>query len=230
MDTRTGTTAGHMQRGLLIEADLTILSGTELFFDACRKPLAGAGVKIDRDLFLRYIFGHPLSRGVAALLERQNKGAASASAVAGEIVTKYTAALRAAADKSRDGITTFAKDAAGRGVKVGLVTQLPEEVAKTVYAGALVEGVDLILETPACACVHGWENWRRAAHKLQIRERLCVAIAAPASAHGALAASMRVIAMADPWQDHVDCGGVDLLTDAFQAPARAAALTLLKLA
>jgi beta-phosphoglucomutase-like phosphatase (HAD superfamily) len=229
METRTGTAAAQLQRGLLIEADLAVLPGTDLMMAACKAPLSHAGVKLDRDLFVRCIFGRPLTKGVEALLDRQGKSTSSAGEVAGEIAAKYAEALQGAAGKARDAILAMSKNVAGRGVKVGLITQLPEEAARECFADGIAEGVHILPDTAAIACVHGWESWRRASHKLQIRERLCVAIAVPGSVRGALAASMRVVAIADPAQEHADCGGADLLTETFDAAARATTLALLRM-
>jgi beta-phosphoglucomutase-like phosphatase (HAD superfamily) len=218
---------GH-QRGVLIEADLVVLPGMESFLEAATVRLAKEGIKLNRDLFLRFLFGKPPARGMAALLEKTGKSG-DAAGLAAECMAAYLAALQAASGKARDGVLTFAKDVAARGVKVGLITQLPEETAKQVFADALGGNVITITESPHNVCMHGWEGWRRASRKLQVGERLCLAISSPASARGALAASMRLAVVLDPLQEHFDCGGADLLVESFNPAIRTAALGLLKI-
>ena len=207
---------------------MVMLPGMNLFFDACRARLAREGVKLDHDLFVRYLFGHSLTRGLAALIEKAGKSA-EAAALAADCNAAYAAALQGGGGKTHEGLRTFIQDVAGRGVKVGLITQLADDVAKQVFAGVLGERVVVVTESPATVCVHGWEGWRRACRKLQLRERLCVAVASPASSRGALTAAMRVVAVTNPMQDFVDCSGVDVMADTFSAPVRASVLALLKL-
>ncbi|MEI6211659.1 MAG: hypothetical protein WCR06_08540 [bacterium] len=221
------SSTGH-QRGVLIEADLVVLSGMERFFDVCVARLAKEGIKLSRDMFLRFLFGKSLARGMASLLEKTGK-TGDAPALVADCSVAYLESLQKADSKARDGVLTFAKDVAARGVKVGLITQLPEELAKQVFADVLDDNVVTITETPHNACLHGWEGWRRAARKLQVGERLCVAISSPASARGALAASMRLAVVLDPMQEHFDCGGADLIVESFTPAVRTAALGLLKI-
>ena len=224
----TAGSAGH-QRGVLIEADLVVLSGMELYLNACSARLAKEGIKFKQDLFLRFLFGKLPVRGMTALLDKSGK-TGDAAALAAECTAAYLAALQATGGgKARDGVLAFVKDVAARGVKVGLITQLPEEAAKQVFAEVLGNNVLTITETPHNVCMHGWEGWRRAARKLQIGERLCLAISSPASARGALAASMRLAVVLDPMQEHFDCGGADLLVESFTPAIRTAALGLLKI-
>ena len=224
----TAGSTGH-QRGVLIEADLVMLPGMALYLEAAAARLAKEEIKLKQDLFLRCLFGKPLTRGMNALLEKSGK-TGEASVLASECMAAYLAALQAAAGKMRDSsLSAFVKDVASRGVKVGLITQLPEDAAKLVYADLLGEQVVTITETPHNVCLHGWEGWRRAARKLQVGERLCLAISSPASARGALAAAMRLAVVVDPMQDHFDCGGADLLVETFTPAVRTSALGLLKI-
>ena len=220
--------AAVYQRGVLVEADLVVLPGMELYLEACAARLAKEGIKVKQDLFLRCLFGKLPGRGMTALLEKSGK-TGDAAALAAECTAAYLAALQASSGKARDGVLAFVKDVAARGVKVGLITQLPEEAAKQVFSEVLGDNVGIITETPHNVCMHGWEGWRRASRKLQIGERLCLAISSPASARGALAASMRLAVVQDPMQEHFDCGGADLLVESFTPAIRTAALGLLKI-
>ena len=223
----TAGSAGH-QRGVLVEADLVVLPGMELFLEACTARLSKEGIKFKQDLFLRYLFGKLPGRGMTALLDKCGKSG-DAAGLAAECMAAYLAALQAADVKKNESLLAFVKDLAARGVKVGLITQLPEEAAKQVFAGMLGDNVVTLTETPHNVCLHGWEGWRRAARKLQVGERLCVAISSPASARGALAAAMRLAVVANPMQEHFDCGGADLLVESFTPAVRTATLGLLKI-
>jgi len=228
MDKTSAASSSAHQRGVLIEADLVVLSGMENLLGAYATRLAKEGIKLKQDLMLRYLFGKTPSRGMTALLEKSGK-TGDAAALAADCTAAYLAALQAVDVKGRDGVLTFAKDVASRGVKVGLITQLPEEAAKKVFADLLGENVVTISETPHTVCLHGWEGWRRASRKLGVGERLCLAISSPASSRGALAASMRLAVVLDPMQEHFDCGGADLLVEGFTPAIRTAALGLLKI-
>ena len=223
----TSGSAG-LPRGVLIEADFVVLSGMEVFIAAFTAQLGKEGIKANRDLLLRCLVGKTPARGMAALLEKVGKPG-DAVALAADCTAAYLAALQETKGKVCDGVQTFTKDVAARGIKVGLITQLPEETAKTVFADWLGDNVIVISETPYHFCQHGWEGWRRAARKLQIIERLCLAISSPASARGALSAAMRIVALHDPVQDHFDCGGADLLVESFTPAVRTSALGLLKI-
>ncbi len=218
---------GH-QRGVLIEADFVVLPGMELLLEAYTARLAKEGIKLKQDLFLRCLFGKPPTRGMTALLEKSGKTGESA-ALASECLAAYLAALQESAGKARDGVMAFAKDVASRGVKVGLITQLPEEAAKQVYANLLGDNVVTITEMTHNVGMYGWDGWRRTARKLQVGERLCLAISSPASARGALAAAMRLAVISDPNLEHFDCGGADLLVENFTPAIRTEALGLLKI-
>lgn len=225
--------AGQLQRGLLIEVDLTVLSGMGLCFEAYRARLARENVKLDIDLFRRFLFGKHVTKGMIALLAKVGHPVDDPAALAGECATAYLAALRAAAEKAlagRDGVLSLARDAAGRDVKVGLLTQLPEDVARQVFAGLLGDRIVVVAEAPSTVCLHGWEGWRRASRKLGIRERLCVAISSPGSSRGALAAAMRLLVVMDPLQAHVDCSGADTIVETVNAAASATVLDLLRTA
>jgi len=206
---------------------MIILGGMDLFFEASKSRLATEKVKIDQHLFLRHIFGRPLVRGLSALFEKDGKH--DVAAIAADCTAAYLAALQGVAIKSSDGLQTLMQEAAERSVKVVLVTQLPDEAAKQVFSGLLGEHTTTITENPSTTCVYGWENWRRACRKAQLRERLCVAVASPASSRGALAAAMRVVTLANPLQEFIDCSGVDMMTDGFPPAVRASVMGLLKL-
>lgn len=218
----------QLQRGLLIEADPILLGSLPVFLDACRARLAKEQVKLDQGLFVRFLFGRPLTRGLNALLEKQGKSA-EAAALAADCNAAYLAALQGAKCQPPEGLALFIKEMAGRGVRVGLITQLGEDAARQSFADLLEERVVTVSEPTSGVCMHGWEGWRRACRKMQLRERLCVAISSPASSRGALAAAMRVVVVANPLQEHVDCSGADIMTDSFSPAIRTAAQALLKL-
>jgi beta-phosphoglucomutase-like phosphatase (HAD superfamily) len=228
MDKTSGASSAH-QRALLVEMDLVGLSGTELLLQACTARLEKEGIKLDRSLFQRYLLGKTPARGMSALLEKIGKSSEGSSALAAECVEAYVASLQAAA-RIRDNLVAFLKDVVGHGVKVGLLTQMSESAAKERFADLLANPlVQVIVEPANHSCVHGWEGWRRAARKVQVGERLCVALATPASARGALSASMRMVVVLDPLQEHLDCSGADVVTESITPAVRNAALRLLKI-
>jgi beta-phosphoglucomutase-like phosphatase (HAD superfamily) len=226
MEKQTAT-ATPLQRGLLIEADRVILPGTDLYYEVCRERLAREKIKLPREIFVRYLPGHSAARGMAALLEKLGC-TADVPALTQECAAAYTEALAKSGGKMRDTAASFVREFAKRNIKVGLITVLPEEKAKALYADLLEELVVVVPEASTLTGVHGWEGWRRAARKLQIRERLCAAIASPISVRGALSSAMRVVVMSDPMLEHVDCGGADILTENFSTPLRTQILGLLK--
>jgi beta-phosphoglucomutase-like phosphatase (HAD superfamily) len=228
MDNRgASVTAEDLQRGLLVEADMTVLPGMDLFLGSFGSVLKKEGIRLDRDLFLRYLFGRHPVRGMTALIDKCGKSA-EASALAADCMAAYIAALEGAGAQTNEPTLTFIREVAGQGRKVGLVTQLPDAAARQVFGGVLGESVAVITETPGTLGVLGWEGWRRASRKLQVGERLCVALCAPASARWALAASMRVAVVMNPMQEHLDAGGADLLCETLNASTRASAMELFK--
>lgn len=206
---------------------MIVLPGMNLFLESFGPVLEKQNIRLDRALFLRYLFGRHPVRGMATLLERSGKSA-EASAVAADCMAAYLAALEGAGAQANEPAWTLIREVAAQGKKVGLITQLSDAAARQVFARVLGETVTAIPETPGTLGVLGWEGWRRASRKLQARERLCVALCAPASARWALAASMRVAVVTNPMQEHLDAGGADLLCETLNASARASAMELFK--
>jgi phosphoglycolate phosphatase-like HAD superfamily hydrolase len=228
-DIELGTSHGT-NKGLAIEWDFVALGGLPRAFDAARARLARASLDLTPVLFSRYLLGRPLEEGLARLVAAVGAKSKAVDA-APDIHAAFASSLEEAMPKPRAEVVRFVKDMAARGLKIGLMTQIPEETAKPFVAALDVGDAAVLLPEPAtCVGGSGWDAWRRAPRKLQLADRMGVAIAVSAdSARGALAAGLGVIALPDALTQHQDYTGADLVTERFTDEVSRVILELLRL-
>jgi hypothetical protein len=196
-------------RGCVIEADTLALGGIGKAYAICERHLAAMEVKLDAGLFGRYLLGAHLESGLSRLLTAVGRtySAELGQAIRGE----YLAALAGAALPPESPLVRLAEAfAAGGRVGTGLLTQLAPEQAATPLAPLLAQPNVTLLPEPHCALVGGFsrDTWRRCRERLQMQERLCVAlVASGASCRSALAAGFKVVAVADKLTAHQDFTG-----------------------
>lgn len=220
-------------RGCLIEMDYVALGGVPRIYDACAAQLATQGVTLNAGLFSRYLLGHSLEAGLNRLLAAQGKPAGLGGDMGREVQGAFLTSLAAAAESLDRRVVALAGELAGRNIRVGLLTRLSEETARSVYAPVLaLSGPTLLLpEGHGVVGGFGWDVWRRAIRKMQMEERLCAALTASGySSKTALAAGLTVITVPAELAAHQDYSGVDFVAEGWSGEVTRAILTALRLA
>lgn len=200
-------------KALLVEFDLSLMPGVQCCRDACREVLADKDIELDDGRFARYFVTGSLNRGLSMLK-------AGSGPAAEELIVKIHETLADKildpACKPRAGMVELVKGVVAEGVRVVLVSHLPEERLKARLAEMGLDGelVDTVLERPDRSVGYGAESWRRMTHRAQLNERLCVALVCCGfSAKSALAAGLRVVAVADPLVAFEDYSGADCVVE-----------------
>jgi hypothetical protein len=196
---------------------------------ACREVLAKSGITLDELLFLRLFVGKTMAQGAAAAAQRDGK-TIDVSAVAAELTEACRAATLRAMSGAKDICESFVKGMVAKGLRVGFVTGVAESDAQPVLADLCGENAILVSEPQVLCGCYGWESWRRAVRKLQIRERLTVAmVGSGLSGKGALSAGMHVVVRADPLAEFQDYSGIDLMVTKLDDGVRSEVLRLLRM-
>lgn len=221
--------AKQLQRTVLIELDFAVLHALKPQAAACRDVLAKSGIVLDEALFMRFFVGKTMANGVTAMAQRAGK-TINVPVVVGELTEACRLATLRAMPEAREICGTFVKELLAKGLSVAFVTGVPESDAQQALGDLCGENAALVSEPQVLCGCYGWESWRRAVRKLQIRERLSVALVGGGlSSKGALSAGMHVVVRADPLADCQDYSGVDLMTQKLDAAVRAEILRLLRL-
>jgi hypothetical protein len=223
------STAKQLQRTVLIELDFAVAHALKPQAAACRDVLAKSGIELDESLFLRHFVGKTMTQGVSAMAQRSGKTVDVAA-----VVAELTEACRGATVRCLTGVKevcgAFIKELAAKGLHVAIVTGVPESDAQQALGDLCSDGVVLLSEPQVLCGCYGWESWRRAVRKLQIRERLTVALVGGGlSSKGALSSGMHVIVRADPLAEFQDYSGVDLMVQKLDSSVRAEVLRLLRI-
>lgn len=226
---RTSTSAVQLQRTVLIELDFAVLHTLKVQAAACREVLEKSGIVLDDSLFLRYFVGKTMTQGTHAIAQRDGK-TIDVPAVAGELTAACRAATLRAMASAKDVCGAFVRELTDKDLHVVLVTGVPEADAQQAL-GELCGGKAVLLSEPQVLCgCYGWDSWRRAVRKLQIRERLTIALVGSGlSSKGALSVGMHVIVRPDPLAECQDFSGADAMVQKLDASVRAEVLRLLRL-
>lgn len=225
---------GHSKntpKACIIEIDYVGLDGIRRQYDALVERLAKEKVKLDPGLFGRFLLGAHLEHGLNRLFNNQQKSGMPTAEIATSVQASMAAALLSAAPRPAPEIVALMKELAGQGVKVGLLTQLPEADAQAAFAPLLEGGAITVLpESHALVGGFGLDAWRRAVRKLQMVDRLGVAVVGSANSNrAALGAGLFSVAIASELTEHQDYGGADHIGESFDDKARAALLNVLRM-
>lgn len=226
---RTSGAAMRLQRNVLIELDYAVLHALKPQAEACRAVLTKSGLTLDDPLFMRFFFGKTLAQGVDSMAGKEGK-TVDVPAVAAEIGEACRIATMGAMPDAKSVCASFVKDVLARELRVFFVTGMPESDVQQAL-GDLCGGQATVVSEPysVCGC-YAWDNWRRVVRKLQIRERLSVAVVGSGlSGKGALSTGMHVIARPDPLAESQDYSGTDMLTQKLDAAVRNEVLRVLRL-
>lgn len=217
----------QVQRGMIVELDFAVLPGHQLLLDICKEQFAKAGLTIDATLMARYMGGKSFSNGLNALAAKQEK-TIEAPAIIAETNAAFSAALTQALTHVPAEFITFVQKVLAKGIKVIIISRADSEAVKALFPNP---SDHLLFQTDTSSGFGflGWDVWRRAARKNNLRERLCVAIVGSGfSVKGALTSSMGAMYKENPLTSHQDFSGGDVSIQRFDDALVSAAVTMLR--
>jgi len=205
----------RVQRGMIVEFDYAVLPGHQLLLNVCKEQFAAAGLEIDATLMARHMFGKSFARALNTLTAQQQKTLEDPSA----LITSCNAALSAALTASLASVPAeflaFVRAVLDKGVKVIIISRANADAVRALFPDA---GEKLIVQTDTSSGFGflGWDVWRRAARKNELRERLCVAVTGSGfSVKGVLTSSMGAMYKDNPLVAYQDFSGGDIAVQKF---------------
>jgi len=201
---------------MIVEFDYAVLPGHQLLLDACKVQFAEVGLKVDAMLMAQHMFGKSFAHALNALATQQNK-VVDAPAVIPLCNAAFSAALTdALATDVPAGFVKFVEAVLAKGVKVIIISRAKADVVRALFPNA-AEGL-LVVQTDTSSGFGflGWDVWRRASRKNDLRERLCVAITGSGfSVKGVLTSSMGAMYKDNPLVAYQDFSGGDVAVQKF---------------
>jgi hypothetical protein len=202
-----------VQRAVFVELDYAVVHGMKDYADAASTVLAPHGIRVDPVMFARYFCGKTGAGAVSAVLAKAGVSA-EAGPLAAQILEGFTTALAARVPSVKGLCAKFTPALLARETQVIWVTQLPEADVAAMLGDVIREGVQVLSEPCSHIGCYGWDNWRRICRKLNVYERLSLAVVGSGlSAKGAIAAGLYAAACIDPLAQNQDCSGVDALAE-----------------
>lgn len=219
----------HLQ-GCIIEVDTIVLNGMQKLYQTVREALVPSGITLDEGLFTRYLQGEPLETGLVKLA--QAVGGKAKGELATALQAAYVEALQEDVVAADHPVVALVRGLTARGVQVGLLTKLPAAAAEVVLE-PLLECVGVRRFSSGSSPLAGAfsrEVWARVREKMELVDRLCVAIVASGASHkAALAAGLAVVAIPDKLTGYQDYSGAYDCFDSLEEPVLAALLQALRL-
>jgi len=205
----------RVQRGMIVEFDYAVLPGHQLLLEVCKEKFAAAGLEIDAGLMARYMFGKSFMRGLNALTAQQRKTLEEPNALISSCNAALSAALTGALSSVSADFVAFVRATLARGVKVIIISRANADAVRALFPDA---GEKFIVQTDTSSGFGflGWDVWRRAARKNELRERLCVAVTGSGfSVKGVLTSSMGAMYKDSPLVAYQDFSGGDVAIQKF---------------
>jgi beta-phosphoglucomutase-like phosphatase (HAD superfamily) len=218
-------------KGCIVDVDALLLGGIGHAYEVCERHMSKAGLPFDVGLFGRYLLGVHFESGVNRLLQAKGRGGGVEAAHA--VRDEYLAALASSTLASDAPAVKLIQALSAQNIKLGLLTRLDGEKADAVLAPVLgCAHVTLLAEQqPALVGGFPWDAWRRAIQRLQMEDRLCVAlVASAASCKAALAAGLPAVVVTNALTAHQDFSGASHVADGWSQNLTQALLGVLRIA
>jgi len=199
----------QIQRGVIVELDFAVLPGHQLLLTISKDLFTKAGLTVDAALMARYMGGKSFSSGLSALTTKQVK-TIDAPALIAETNLAFSAALTQALKDIPADFVPFIESLVAKGVKVIIISRADVEAVKALFSN---HSENLVFQTDTSSGFGflGWDVWRRAARKNNLRERLCMAVVGSGfSVKGALTSSMGSAFKENPLTAYQDFSGGDI--------------------
>ncbi|NLL83850.1 MAG: hypothetical protein GX230_06370 [Lentisphaerae bacterium] len=202
-----------IKRTVFVEFDFAILQGMKDFVGAANPVLAPLKVSVDEIGFARFFAGRSKVAGVTALLKHAGIKS-EAAPLANEIAKKFREAIVARAAEGSEALVKLSDPLLAKGISLVLVTQADDGMLREALGEAIKEEMLVVSEPPQFADGYGWENWRRVCRRVDVHERLSVAVVGSGtSTQGAVAAGLYAAAIADPLAINQDFTGFDYFSE-----------------
>ena len=209
-------TDSKLQRGVLVEFDFAVMPGHQIMLDVCKEQLAKEGIKIDKILMARYMFGRSFVAGLSAMCRAQEVTSFEVSEMAATCNGIFAERIKAKLKDIPKGFKDFAKAVADKGLKIVLFSQVESEALQAVFSDLTDEQLGVSEDLTSSFCFTSWEGWRRFARKNGLHERLCVSIAGSGlSVKGALTSGVSVIVKDNDMVSYQDISGYDKQIEEF---------------
>jgi len=202
---------------MIVEFDYAVLPGHQLLLDICKEQLAARGLEVDATLMARYMFGKSFGRALSVLAAQQQQTLEDNPALITACNAAFSAALTDALPSVPAGFVAFAQAALAKGVKVIIVSRANADAVRALFPDV---GERLVVQTDTSSGFGflGWDVWRRAARKHELRERLCVAVTGSGfSVKGVLMSGMGAMYKVSPLVAYQDFSGGDVAIQEYEA-------------
>ncbi len=201
---------------LLFELENLAFQGRQVVFDVLKSVLADKDMKLTPVLFSRCCVGASIAEGLPVLLDLLGHPRVSAEKLLPEIMQGIRASLVDNTPKASATLITLLKQAQSDGYKIGAVSEMDNEAAQTLYAKLDIGEPDsgAIVGTESDTAATDSLAWKAAARAMNAIIPSCIALVTSSrSAHAAVAAGMRCIAIPDAYTSFQDFGGTDGILD-----------------
>jgi len=206
----------RVQRGMIVEFDYVVLPGHQLLLDVCKAQFEEVGLKVDAALMAHHMYGKSFANALNALASSQQK-TVDAHAIIPVCNTAFSAALTAALADVPAAFVKFVEAVVAKGVKVIIISRANAEAVRALFPN-VTDNLVVQTDTSSGFGFLGWDVWRRAARKNDLRERLCVAVTGSGfSVKGVLTSSMGAMYKDNPLVAYQDFSGGDVAIREFDA-------------
>jgi hypothetical protein len=201
---------------MIVEFDYAVLPGHQVLLDVCKAQFAEVGRNVDAALMAHHMYGKPFATALTALMTHQNK-TVDVPAIIALCNPAFSAALTDALPTVLAEFKKFVDAVLAKDVKVVIISRASADAVKALFP---TDDENLVVQTDTSSGFGflGWDVWRRAARKNDLRERLCVAITGSGfSVKGVLTSSMSVMFKDNPLVAYQDFSGADTAIEKFDA-------------
>jgi hypothetical protein len=207
----------RIPRGMIVEFDYAVLPGHQLLLDVCKAQFAEVGLKVDASLMARHMYGKSFAHAMTALMASQNKTVDVSAIIPLCNVAFSTALTNALATEVPAGFMKFVDTVLAKEVKVIIISRANTDAVRALFSNT-DENLVVQTDTSSGFGFLGWDVWRRAARKNDLRERLCVAVTGSGfSVKGVLTSSMGALSKDNPLIAYQDFSGADVAIQKYDA-------------
>lgn len=209
------TDSSNVVYGVMIEVDNLFFGGVRLASEIMQTKVEALGAKnVDSFIFLRKAYGNTYLNGLTRILPDANYD--TLVDVAQEINASHIAMMQQKI-KLTEEIKNLIRNLLAEGIKVGIVTRLPDMTARDLFAAFVDdEKCFIVNDISLTAGIVPYETWRRGAQRNALLPRNTFAICASGMAmRGALCTGMHAVVRLDALLKYEDCSGANLLVEKF---------------
>ena len=204
------------ERGVIVEFDFAVADGADILFEAARGFMKKLdGINLDAIQEARFLSGRTYLEGFTKLFASVRTKKTPQKA-AREFPAVFAEAMAAAAPTAIGvAFKNFLKAIAEKGVKIVILSRVPEETLRPVFGFLSAGAVSFWLETSSLYGAPQWDSWRRASRSAGLGSASVLALTGSgAGVKAALRTGMGSVAVQrehTAWQGYV--GAHDVLSE-----------------